>query len=434
MSIRQFIIVGILMELCYVCFYFVSGLTNQVLLFFGINVLTYVMLAFTMYRLRSSSVPDKRTLALIIGFGILFRLTLVPHGAVASDDIYRYVWDGKVAAHGINPFAYAPDDPRLSSFHTVDLPSKVNFPQMRTIYPPLAQLLFLASHFLFGDSIPGLKLLLVFADVGTMFMLLLILGARNMKGETILLYAWSPLPILYFGLDGHIDALGIPFLLLAIYLIARNRKFAAAISLGLAVLAKLYPLFIAPVFFRLTSGAKRLILPSIPVLMLLVGCWFYYEPSGGLFESFTIFNSVWEFNGSIFHVVYLISGTNELAHLVCSILFFCWLGWVFVVDRSFIEKIFLVFLGFVVLAPVVQPWYLTWLAALIVLRWSLAVFMLLGLSVLSNIVVFQYHLTEVWRDRPMVLLLEYLPFYAILVWEVVHGRFSLLVTNTTPPR
>jgi hypothetical protein len=336
--------------------------------------------------------------------------------------MYRYVWDGKVAAHGINPFRYAPTDSALAAMHTADLPSKINHPTMRTIYPPLAQLLFFISNKVFGDSLAGLKFLFVLADICTVVVLYKLYQLYELR--QLVLYAWSPVPIMYFGLDGHIDALGIPFLLLFLYLATHNRYFISAISLGIAGGAKLYPLFVAPFLFHVATGWRRLVLPLVPIAMLLIGGWLYWEPTGGLVESFMMFNSVFAFNGSVFHIVYEVAKANNQAHTISALLFLLWLGVVFFLKRSLIEKTFLAFLGFIIFAPVVQPWYLAWLAALLVLRWSPAAFALLGLSNLSNFVVYHYRLTGVWTENDVILLVQYLPFYCVLVWETVKGKFS----------
>jgi hypothetical protein len=37
-----------------------------------------------------------------------------------DDDIWRYVWDGHVWANSVNPFLYAPVDPRLDSLTRSD--------------------------------------------------------------------------------------------------------------------------------------------------------------------------------------------------------------------------------------------------------------------------------------------------------------------------
>ncbi len=407
--------VGVIIEMLYLSFYFVSESPNEVLLFIVVNAVAFLLYASLVYWVRKKEADwtNRSNLIWIIGFAILFRLTLVFHPAVGSDDIYRYVWDGKVSAHGINPFAFAPNDPALSALHTDVLPSLVNHPTMRTIYPPLAQSFFFISYKLFGDSPSGMKFLLVLADLGTILLLFQLSKLYKLdKLSTVLLYAWSPLPIMYFALDGHIDALGIPFLLLCIYFISRNKNVAGAFSLGLAVLAKLYPLFVAPFLFCIENGWKKILLPLIPLAMLVIGYFLYWEPTGGLFESFKVFNSVFEFNGSMFAIVYKILNSNEHAHVVCTVLFLGWLLMVFFLQRPLQEKVFLSFLGFIIFAPVVQPWYLTWLAALLALRWSTAVFALLGLSNLSNIIVYQYRSTGLWVDNNWLLVGEYLPFIA----------------------
>ncbi len=422
----QLILPGVLTEMLYLSFYLFPQHPPDIGLFILVNAVAFTLFGILVWRVHVSSAEINRTsLTVIIAFAVVFRLTLVPHGPVASDDIYRYVWDGRVAGSGVNPFAFPPDDPRLTVLHTPDLPSKMNFPHMRTIYPPLAQLLFYASGMLFGDSIGGMKLLLVVFDCCSILLLLLILKQLQRNTGLILVYAWCPLPIMYFGLDGHIDALAIPFFLLFLYLILKGKRIIGVVALGLSGLAKLYPLFIIPLLWRLESSWKRILIVTIPVLMLVAGYMFYVEPTGGIFDSFATFNKQFEFNGSVFTILYLFLKTNEGTHIVCGALFVMWLGVLAFLDRPLLEKVFLAFLGFVLVSPIVHPWYLAWLAALVTLRWSVAVVLLLALSNLSNIVVYEYHATGAWQDKPWLVFVEYLPFYVLLTWEIVQGRFSL---------
>lgn len=402
MALRQLIFCGVLLEGLYLSFFLSTDLLTDIATFIAVNAVAYIVLAFTVHvnRPAGPKVRDARRLWVIVGFAILFRLTLLPHDPVATDDIYRYLWDGKVAAVGVNPFQYAPADPVLISLHSSDLPSKINFPEMRTIYPPLAQELFLASHLLFGESKIGLKLLLVLWDLGTMVLLLKLLARFDMDTEALILYAWSPLPIMYFALDGHIDALGIPFLLLFLNFLYASKNVQAAISLGLGGLAKLYPLFLLPLLLAKGLKGRRFAwawLPGVPILMLFGGYLMYWhQSSGGLFESMMVFNSTFCFNNVFFSMMWKILGSNAAAHLASASVFACCLGLIFFMKRSLLEKVFLTYLSFTLLSPVVHPWYLTWLAALLVLRWSAAVFTLLGLSNLSNLVVYWHRQTGVW--------------------------------------
>jgi len=413
---------GLLMELCFLSFYTVRSGPGEVLLFIGVNVATFLIVSFLLLLLRRSTVPAPRTwLVPVAAFGILFRLTLVPHAVVGSDDIYRYLWDGKVAAAGINPFAYTPPDPHLSRLATADLPSKVNHQELRSVYPALAQLLFVASHAIFGESVWGIKLLLTLIDSLTLLLIWLFVRERSDPVFPLLLYAWSPLPVLYFGLDGHIDALGIPFLILGLWYFSTLRPFRGAIALGLSALSKLVPLLLLPLLLRHLKGYRRIVIPAIPLLMVIAGALIYYEPSWGVVQSLTTFGSRWEFNGSIFSIFYFLTDSNQAAHIVSGILILIAIGALSMLDRPLLEKAFWGFVLFILLSPVVHPWYLTWLAALVALRWSPGVYLLLGMSALANVIVYQYRSAGVWNDSPLLLIVEYLPVYLLLAREALRG-------------
>ncbi len=61
-----------------------------------------------------------------------------------STDIFRYVWDGRVQAAGINPYRYIPADPHLAFLRDLDIYPHINRRDYaHTVYPPGAQMLFL---------------------------------------------------------------------------------------------------------------------------------------------------------------------------------------------------------------------------------------------------------------------------------------------------
>jgi alpha-1,6-mannosyltransferase len=428
MKRQWYIVFACIMEICYLSFYFTTG-PDEILLFISVYAAAFILLSILIYHIRTQKGNARLTTGVpyIFVFALLFRLTLLAHDPVASDDIYRYVWDGRVAADGLNPFAYAPADAAVAHLQTETLPARINFPEMRTIYPPLAQWTFLLSHILFGPSVTGLKFLLVLADLISILLLIQLLRHYALPPTYVILYAWSPLPILYFALDGHVDALGIPFLLLMLLLLSRNRSIQAAFALGCAALAKVYPLFILPFLLKRKETIKERAVLMIPPLLFAAGCFIYLEPTGGLYESFGIFSSTWEFNGSLFKVMRWVFGSSTTARLLCAILFLAYVIWLSMGTRSVAEKIFLGLLGFFLLSPIVHPWYLSWLAAILVVRWSLALFVLLGSSILSNFVVYEYRLSGIWQESTMLVILEYLPCLALFAWEC--GRQRLHTTT-----
>ena len=301
---------------------------------------------------------------------------------------------------------------------------------MHSIYPPLAQVLFAISAFLFGPSAAGFKFLLTLLEGLTLLVIILFIRRFSLKPWLLLLYAWSPVPVMYYSLDGHIDALGIPFLMLFLYLVMTMRYAAGGVALGLSALAKFYPLFVVPFLIRVDRKANTAWLPLIPIALLGIGYVAYYEPSGGLVNSLITFNAHWEFNAPIFSILLMVFRDNGPAHLASALLFLAWLGWLFLADKPIGEKVFLAFLGFIILGPLVHPWYLGWLAALLAVRWSTAVFVLLGLSNLSNIVVYRYRTGGTWVDDPVLMLLEYVPFFALIIWELMRGTRSGVVFDS----
>jgi hypothetical protein len=423
MTRARLLAAGIFIEACYLSFYTIPPGPGRVLLFIAVQLAVSLTLGGILWRIRSS--PDRADAAVMIaGFALLFRLTLVPVAPVASDDVYRYVWDGRVTLHGFNPFLFAPDDPRLAHLATADLPSRVNFPGMRTPYPALAQCVFLASNFALGPSIPGIKLLLVLADMAAIGLLHLLLRRLNKPSSAVLVYAWSPLPVLYFALDGHVDALAIPLFLAALWFVLDARIVRGMFALAGAALVKVYPLIAAPMVVppRLRKGAFFTSL--IPFLVFGAVSWVGAGGHVVLFESINAFGVRWEFNGAAFTLLYMMLGSNGAAHLASAALIVCWLAGVIFLRRPPLEAVFLAFVGFLFFSPVAHPWYFTWLAVLLVLRWSTATYALLALTALSNIIVYRYQRSGQWTDDPLIVALEYIPFLFLIAREWVRGEFS----------
>jgi len=429
-SFRNLLVVGTVMEVAYLSFYAVEDPVHDALLFIAVNALCFALLSW--FALRStrttSGSADRGIILLIVGFALLFRLTLVFHQPVASNDVFRYVWDGRVAAAGYNPYEFSPLDPKLHDVRSESLPFLFNFPAMRTIYPPLAQLFFQFSYRLFGDSVTGMKLLLVVCDMASILLVGLIcsiwgraepVSRSILRGNSpLLLYAWSPLPIMYIALDGHLDGLGIPLLLLCILLVLKQRGILSSIVLGLAALAKLYPLFVAPFLVRFAEGNERRWMPFVTVGVVALGYLLYLEPTGGVYESLITYNTTFAFNGAVYGVVKIILG-SVISHWVCGALFLAWLTFLFFRRLPAMETILLVFVGFLIVSPTVHPWYFTWVAALVSLRWSLSIFLLLGLTNLSNIVVYRHQLNGVWEESAILIALEYVPFAILFTREIM---------------
>ncbi len=380
-----------------------------------LNSAIYLALCFILYRYRNILTDTSVWIILLIG--IVLRGSVIFLEPTASDDIFRYIRDGKVQAYGFNPYLYAPTDEALRHLHSEMLPGLVNFPTMKTIYPPVAEWIFWITYKIFGESILGFKVPLLIAEIATLFLIRSLLKQLKLPPVWIALYAFCPLPIMQFMIDGHLDALGLPFVLLFILFWIRQNNLMALGLLGIASAIKLVPLIFIPFAFKDLRGWKRLLAVGVPLGMLGVCYLPYVVGNGAPFEALGVFSSRWEFNGSIFHLLYSIVQDNFIAHQICTVLFLLWVGFLYIRNHQFLDSLRLAVFGFFIFAPTVHPWYLTWFAILLPLqfRWSTIVFV--AVVSLANIVVIDYKLTGVWQESIFLLFIEYGILVIVTIWE-----------------
>jgi hypothetical protein len=199
---------------------------------------------------RRQKFPANTLLIILIG-GALFRLIFVSLDPPRlSTDIYRYIWDGRLQGVGINPYLYVPVDPRLAGLRDDSIYPNINRKQYaHTIYPPVAQIFFFLVTRV-TQSVPGFKGVLVLLELVTMGLVAATLRAIGQPAERVIVYAWHPLPIFEFGGSGHIDALMICFIALALCARAHQKFGIAGFALGAATLVKFIPVILLPAIYQ----------------------------------------------------------------------------------------------------------------------------------------------------------------------------------------
>jgi hypothetical protein len=134
--------------------------------------------------------PQRATnlnLGLILGLALALRLAILAFPPFLSDDVYRYVWDGRVMAAGINPYRYVPEDPHLAALLDDTVSPNINRSHYaRTIYPPVAQASFFAITRLW-DSVFGMKAAMIASEAVAAVLTLSLLAAAAAPPERILL-------------------------------------------------------------------------------------------------------------------------------------------------------------------------------------------------------------------------------------------------------
>jgi len=180
-------------------------------------------------------------LGVVLGFALVFRVLQVWTPVYLSSDVYRYLWDGRVQLAGVSPYRYPPAAPELAGLRDLMVYPHINRPTAVTVYPPAAQGIFMLAASATARTIPAWRVLLVLADAMTILILLHVLRRLGASAAAVLGYAWSPL-VVFEGIQaGHVDLVIIPIVLLALLWRMRGSSWRAGLTLGVAVLVKLYP-------------------------------------------------------------------------------------------------------------------------------------------------------------------------------------------------
>lgn len=258
----------------------------------------FLALLFAARRLETAPAPLGR--AILLG-AVLLRLPLLPLPPTLSGDALRYLWDGKVAAAGFNPYALAPSAKELTPLRDATW-RRLSHSQVPTVYPPLAVAVFsIASRLPF--PLLAWKLLATAADLLGCSLLLALARSLGLPEGRSVWYAWNPLVALEVAGMGHVDVLGVTAIVgVVLCLVLHTRRSAgpapAAMLAAAGVLAKLVPVAALPMWSRqsgrpwsfLGIAAGLVAIAGLPVLVA----------TGGVPPGLIVYGISWEFNGPLF--------------------------------------------------------------------------------------------------------------------------------------
>ena len=196
------------------------------------------------------TVPERLGLIVILGLAVVMRLLIITDEPFLSTDIYRYVWDGRVQAAGINPYKLVPADPGLAALRDAAIYPNINRADYAvTAYPPVAQVFFLLVTRI-SEALTMMRLAMVACEVVVIAVLIDLLRQVRLPVTTVVAWAWHPLAIWEIAQGGHVDALMVALLMVGVWLLVRHRALAGAVILMLAALAKPYAIVAMPAFWR----------------------------------------------------------------------------------------------------------------------------------------------------------------------------------------
>jgi hypothetical protein len=360
--------------------------------------------------------------AAVLVIALQLRLPMFLAEPTLSDDVWRYIHDGRAQAAGVNPYLYAPSDPRTAQYRGPEF-AQINHPELPTIYPPVAQLAFrLAATTI--DPLFVWRLLVLAAEIIILITGALLLKRHDLPAANLALYAWHPLAIIEGVGSAHLEPIAVAFLVVACLWLSSAAHARAGAALAASVAAKLVAL---PLLLLLGLRNRRAAL-AFAFVLLAVYLPFSFD-NANAFGSLRIFTETWESNASIYALAVPFVGARDYRLLAAIIL----AGIVVLLSArrtSLNDGAFIFFLAFFLLSPVVHPWYLLWVLAFLSLRrrpldplgcaaltWTISI-------VLAYSAQEQFLATGLWRIPESMLLAEYVPVYLLLIMAATALPFS----------
>ncbi|MGE3975324.1 MAG: hypothetical protein AB7F59_12435 [Bdellovibrionales bacterium] len=371
---------------------------------------------------------DRLYFILLFAAGIICRLILLPSTPVLENDYWRYLWDGRVLASGVNPFTFAPNDSALDFLNT-PYRNQIGWPEFSTIYPPVAQLFFTFSHIVFGDSLFGLKIVFIFFDLGIWWILVRWLESTNRNKNLSFLYFLNPLVLKEVSNSAHLDTIVVFFTFLSVYLLSQKRMFLRAwVTLALATLTKLFPIILVPLFIKLDNRWKK----NLTVFFLVVLLFYIPFIGAGLqvFGGTKAYATYWQFNAGVFHLLDLVLqlfSDNALTTKMAVGVIFSVILYRRTKTLNHAHQLPLATLQIIgamlILSPVVDAWYVLWVLPLACLTRHTPWIVFSYLVVAS----YSWFYSKDWA--PYFKIAEYTIFFALTGWWHLNNRQNKLETH-----
>lgn len=384
-------------------------------------------------------------LLFVLAAGLAMRLVLMSSEPALEDDWQRYLWDGALTAHGLNPYAASPQDAKSADPQTTEIGrlalesglvlGRVNHPQIRTIYPPVTQAVFAVAHWLRPWSLTAWRAVVLLLDLAAFGLILVLLRDVGRSPLWAALYWWNPVVLKELFNSAHMDIIVVPLILLALVLAVRRRFLTATAALTVAAGAKIWPALLLPLIWRpLLRAPGRL---AAAVLLTIAAAALFAAPIvlAGVDQSLGLvaYAQKWKTNSALFPQIEALFGAllsaldvetvpaGAIARaMIASALgaLALWLNRTPFQSADELMRRCLVLCGALfLLSPAQFPWYYLWVLPLLPLR-PVAGFLVLTATLPLYYTAFHFMSADrydLYRDT--LVWLVWLPAWALLALE-----------------
>jgi hypothetical protein len=427
----------------------------------GVTAFIVMLLAMILYTGEKNTI--KWSPGLIFLVAAVLRILFVVRPPELSDDLYRYLWDGLQVLGAHNPYTDAPINILAHSNASHHLLRVMNHPELTTIYPPAAQVIFAAGTSL-GGGFAGFKFLLAAMDLATCALIVKLLSNVGLPAWRAILYAWHPLPILEIASSGHIDGAAIFFFFLTLAFLSASRGIhsanpsliphthsnlkqsligiSAGFTFGMAALVKLFPLLLLPGVLMLVRKGHRVSFLIGIMSGMTVLCVPFLPQLKNMLAALELYFINWEFSGFGFRTLRGITSSGNAARVILASFFIILAAVAYgklifrlypgpgckirgpshdayqnsyctIAGRDFfltiIKTLYIIIVAFLVATPTLYPWYALYLVCLFPFTPGVGGIVFSGTIFLSYRVLPLYKFSGQWIEND---------YTAVLIWLV----------------
>lgn len=393
---------------------------------------------------------DRRKSLFVLGAAVVL-VRLCFWGAPVSNDVNRYLWEGRLLWVGENPYAAVADDESWAHLRD-DYWDGMNTRDRMTAYPPGMELVMAGASRLWYH----LHVFKIVALIGDLWILalLVILSREYVRPVRWLgFYAFNPIVLSSFAVEAHFDSMMVAPMLTALLFASREKWKGAWFWLGFAVQMKIMAVLLVPLlviganreesrmllkrpFAHLFSYCLRVLKQSWPFfLMLVLPSLVYWQHLEGLLDGFFAFGSQGAFNGGFYELLRWLRIPQQATRLLGTLLF--WAGVIVILfrllqgeEKDLVKSAFWIFQLLLIFSPVVHFWYLSWIVWFLVIRPSVSLLILCGAQSVYFLAWTYSELGWGWGFPREVVILSWLPFMLLLLWENRHLRSRLRLKSS----
>ena len=440
---------GLLLIAIYIYAFVIGDLRKNTVPFEAIFFSAFIVYGVACFFVFQSEKVDPLILYGIFVLAAVMQGILIFTHPTLSDDMYRYVWDGRVQAQGISPYHYPPDASELAYLRDAEIYPSINRKQAVTVYPPAAEAAFALLWRLWPDNIHWFQAVMASGGLLAGALLVGLLRDLNRSPSRVLIYLWSPLLAFETAHAAHVDGLVLPLLVGAWWARVRERDGLAGFFLGIATVMKFYPALLLPILWRPRHPQGRWRMPLAFGATVALFYIPYVLESGWqvlgylphyLQEKFNISPLVLTLNNILDW--FRLYSPNAVSFLALSIIVIigCWAIIRPAPDAETVLRRCLWIIGVVTLfSQDLFSWYMLWLLPLIAIflepsSKQLGMFTLprldawTGWWLFCGLVGLSYTFFIQWKPVNAAIQVQFLPLYALLLFDFVksHAKRSSL--------